>query len=240
MQKDVNRLAILAATDPNTRDSLLREYELFILRSASKAAKYHISKSDDEWSVALMTFMRAINHYDSSKGDFLPFAEMLIHHALIDYFRVQNRHKLEIAVSPSAFDGNVEQECAETALQYAVATRAATVRDTTLKEEIEALSLVLSQYGFTFFDLTTCSPQTAKTRTACATAVNALAKDPSLMQTLWETRQLPVLKLQKITGIQRKILERHRRYIITAVEILYGDYAALAEYLPFKRKGAVE
>ena len=34
----------------------------------------------------------------------------------------------------------------------------------------------------------------------------------------------------------RKILDRHRRYIIAAAEILSGEYPVLAEYLGYIRK----
>jgi RNA polymerase sigma factor len=40
-------------------------------------------------------------------------------------------------------------------------------------------------------------------------------------------------ELVSATGISRKILDRHRRYIIAAVEILSGDYPLLAEYMQF-------
>lgn len=237
MQQDINTLAVLAMTDPEVRDSLLVEQELFVLRSASRAAKRHVSKNDDEWSVALISFLHAIESFDSSKGDFLPYADLLIRRGLVDYFRAQNRHNnMEIAVSPCAFDGNIEQECEETALQYAVASQSVTVRDITLKEEIEVLGQLLSKYQFSFFDLAQCSPQKAKTRQACAQAVDVMLSDPSFMAEMRQTRQLPIQKLQNRTGVQRKILERHRRYLIAATEILFGDFPALAEYLSFMRK----
>jgi len=50
------------------------------------------------------------------------------------------------------------------------------------------------------------------------------------------TRQLPIKILQKNTDLPRKLLERHRKYIIAAMLILSGEYPLLAEYLPFFRK----
>ncbi len=51
-----------------------------------------------------------------------------------------------------------------------------------------------------------------------------------------KTRSLPVAAISAALDIARKILERHRRYIITATEILDGDYPHLAEYLDYIRK----
>ena len=50
------------------------------------------------------------------------------------------------------------------------------------------------------------------------------------------THSLPVAAISAALDIIRKILERHRRYIITATEILDGDYPHLAEYLDYIRK----
>jgi len=45
------------------------------------------------------------------------------------------------------------------------------------------------------------------------------------------TKQLPIKIISENAKVPRKILERHRKYIITAAEILSGDYPKLAEYL---------
>ena len=45
-----------------------------------------------------------------------------------------------------------------------------------------------------------------------------------------------IKKIIENTLLPRKILERHRNYIIAAVEILSGEYPLLAEYLSFIRK----
>jgi RNA polymerase sigma factor len=51
-----------------------------------------------------------------------------------------------------------------------------------------------------------------------------------------ETARLPALFLEKNSKIPRKILERHRKYIIAAAEILSGEYPFLAQYLQGIRK----
>ncbi len=55
-----------------------------------------------------------------------------------------------------------------------------------------------------------------------------------------QTRTLSVSIIEKNVPVPRKILERHRKYIVTAVEILSGDYPYLSEYLAFIKRGAKE
>jgi RNA polymerase sigma factor len=85
-------------------------------------------------------------------------------------------------------------------------------------------------------DLTRCSPKSKKTREACKKAVNALLNDAGLQAELINSGQLPIRALTEMTGLPRKLLDNHRRYIIAANELLSGEYPGLAEYLTFIKK----
>ena len=64
----------------------------------------------------------------------------------------------------------------------------------------------------------------------------ALLKDPALFQKMRETGNFPIKEISERAGVMRKILERHRKYIIAAAEILNGEYPLLAEYMNYIRK----
>jgi RNA polymerase sigma factor len=53
---------------------------------------------------------------------------------------------------------------------------------------------------------------------------------------LRRSKQLPLKNIEKSAQVPRKILERHRKYIIAAIEILSGEYPNLAEYLRYIRE----
>lgn len=95
---------------------------------------------------------------------------------------------------------------------------------------------VLQPYGFSFFDLASCSPKAGKTKKACALAIGALLSDEGLLSSMRITRTLPSKGILERVKISPKILERHRRYIIAAAEILDGDYPILQSYLTTIRK----
>ena len=104
------------------------------------------------------------------------------------------------------------------------------------REEIAAAQEILKPYGFSFFDLAESSPKAEKTKAACCSAVIALLKDEELLDKMRKNKALPMKELEKASGVARKILDRHRRYIIAAAEILSGEYPVLAEYLGYIRK----
>ena len=108
--------------------------------------------------------------------------------------------------------------------------------DNSLKLEIEAASQILSTYGFSFYDLAGCSPKAEKTKKACAKAVAYIIRNPLIASEMMSTKLLPVKLIEKNSNIPRKIIERHRKYIIAAVEIMTGDYPFLAEYMRFIRE----
>jgi RNA polymerase sigma factor len=215
--REIDKMVMEAADDAQKLSALIERNETFILRSAAKTARRYVSKSDDEWSIALSAFYEAVKKYSYDRGSFIAFAELLINRRLIDYFRAQNKYYNEKQVE--SVDDRVNSDDEEESI----------------KLEINAISLVIKGYGFTFMDLIESSPKAVKTKYACGKATAYLLKNPLLIYEMRKTKQLPLKIIEKNEKIPRKLLERHRKYIIAAVEILHGDYPYLAEYLSFIR-----
>lgn len=217
MLREIDQMAVQAANDDEILSAFIEQHEFFILKIASQTAKRYVSKNDDEWSIALVAFSDAVKKYDYERGSFISFAELIIHRNLVDYYRVQGRHSVEIQVD------RIEEEAI---VEY---------NDNNLKLEIEAITPILKSYEFTFMDLADCSPKAKKTKKACAKAVFYILNNPILVEEMQASKQLPAKIIEKNTSIPRKILERHRKYIIAAIEILHGDYPYLSEYLSYIR-----
>ena len=86
-------------------------------------------------------------------------------------------------------------------------------------------------YGFDLYDIGGCSPKAKKTKAACALVIEAMIKNEEWFQSMRRKRNLPYTKLLGINGVTKKLLERHRKYLIVAIEIRKGDYPQLAEYI---------
>ena len=234
----VNDAALRAKDNARAREELIQANEQTILRTAAAVSRHYVGRSDDEWSVALCAFNRAIDLYDGTKGDFLPFAQMLIRRELVDAWRQEARHALEMSVAPEVFDGSSDPDEDDGSVYLAVVRESMEASQRSLHDEIVAANAMLEEYGFRFFDLTECSPQQEKTRRECAIAIRGLLRDPPLLVSLLrQNRKLPMSELYKLSGVSRKTLDRYRKYIIMAALILSDDYPQLAEYLKFVKEG---
>lgn len=248
MERAIDQQVLSIQQHPEAADAFIRENEPFIRncvrhwqnRAGTGPALHqgHID-GEDHIAISMNAFHEAIQTYHFDKGSFYSFAAMVIERRLIDYARREARHFREMPVDPIIFEsgGDQEEDIPDKALRLEVVRQLSTEPDHSLKHEIEAANQRFLDYGFSFFDLADSSPKAAKTKQACAAAVNCLLESPVLLKTLQDQGQLPLKSLEKMSGVPRKILERHRKYIIAAAEIVGGDYPHLAQYMSFIRKG---
>ena len=235
---DLQERVLAAKKDDTCFTQLVEDQKAWILSCAAKAAGRFVTDSDDEWSVALMAFSEAVQSYDPQKGSFRSLASVVIRRRVTDHLRSEGRHSAEIVVMPGAFDGELEEEDA-TGINLHVRQRVAEDSMTVAfddsvsraREEIAEMQDILREYGFSFFDLAECSPKAEKTKKSCAQAIRTMIASAILMAKMRLKRLLPIRELSEQSGVVRKILDRHRRYIIAGSEILDGDFPILASYL---------
>ncbi len=240
--EELERQILRAKENDEALADLVEANRSFILRCASETVHRYVTDSDDEWSAALLAFTEAVRDYEGGKGSFHGFAALVIKRRVLDYLRSQSRYD-ELAVTPDAFDDSLDDAEAggmEKRVQRRMAEEAADALDDTAERaraEIEEMQEVLSFYGFSFFDLAECSPKAEKTKSSCARAIRALLASVALMAKMRLARLLPIKELSAASGVVRKILERHRKYIIASAEILDGDFPILAGYLAYVKGG---
>lgn len=228
---NVNMMAVSAKNDENLKNNLIAQYENFILKCASSAAQNYISKSDDEWSIALAAFIEALNNYSPEKGSFLNFSELVIRRRIIDFIRSKSRYAPEISVNPSLFGHDVAEE--DYFIQSEIVQKLLTTEDNSIRLEIYLINEIFFAYGFSFMDLIECSPKAEKTKRACGRVVAFMIKNSILTSEMKVKKQLPLNIIQKNTKVPRKLLEHHRKYIVASVEIMSGDYPYLASYMGY-------
>lgn len=219
--REIAEKVSLAKTDETAFESLVRDYEIHMRKTAYRTVGRYIDQSDDEWSVVLLAFHEAVQQYAPGKGTFTAFADMVIKRRLIDEIRKQARRKDEISVDMSTADESMMADTTDRQQE----------RQSALKLEIEAVSEVLEKYGISFSDLAECSPKAGRTRKQCGKVINLLTENRQLLESMRTGGRLPVKKIIEMGKIPPKILERHRKYIIVAVEITVGDYPHLDEYI---------
>ncbi len=229
---------VLEAQNGNSmaRESLIKSYTPFILKTASKVSGRYIRMGeDDEASIGLMAFNEAIDCFDTGKNtSFLSFAETVIKRRLIDHFRKESA--LEKKVVPlSSFeeddDDNPEGtyyylESKQSVEQYQLKAAAAE-----RKEEILIFTAKLREFGITFQELVEVSPKHEDARVRAMEVAGIIAADNYMKNYLMSKKELPLKLLEHKVGISRKTLERQRKYIIAVTLIMIGDFDHLRQYI---------
>ena len=227
-----------ARSDAEARNRFIQQNMKFILGCAYKATKHFVTEEDDECSIAMIAFNEAIDSYQTERGTFEGFAALVIRRRLVDYLRAENRYLPEIAAEPYVLDGDLDEGEEPTAFQVEVKRKSGelSTEDISLpsvRDEIEAVAEDLSVFGITFFDLAEASPKAEKTKKSCAKIVATLLTSDDIFEKMQENGTLPIKDLVQKSEVPRKILERHRKYIIAASLIMHGDYPFLQEYLGY-------
>lgn len=211
------------------RESFLEAYRPFVFRSACKFAKRILEWGrDDELAIALIAFNEAIDRFRADYGvPFLPYARRVISSRLIDHYRRGKRN-----------DANMQLPLSEDGLNNAeIAVAWDNYREEEIakerEEEIKEYDELLQSYGVTFMDLVRSSPRHQETRRSLMRAAWELAEAGSLFEKFAASKKLPLLELEKNTGVGRKTLERGRKYIIAMAVLIYRrqDFLYLADYL---------
>ncbi len=234
--RTIDENAISAKKSDADLEKFVKKNEGFIIKTASNTIGCFITKSSEQWSIALSAFCEAVRSYSAENGTFLSFAELVIKRRLIDYARSQSRYKNEIPVNPYNFECDSGDDFEDRQISYTEVAKLSYTPNNDIRLEIEAVSDILSSYGISFSDLVYVSPKAEKTRRCCARTIAVLVKNPELIGEMREKKTLPIKKLKILSGTPQKILERHRKYIIAGTEIISGDYPCLAEYIKFVRE----
>lgn len=208
---------IEAQSDGSAEDLLIREYIPFIISCANKSVGRYITREDDEFSIAIYAFHEAIEKYEPQKGAYLSFARLIIRNRLTDYLRKEYNHNETIpfsALQSTDDDGDIKE--------FDVAVN--DLQNLDVKYEIEALNYELSHFDITFFDVSKNSPKSAKTKRSCWEVIEYILETQGMVDFIKEKKYIPAKEIISETGVNRKIIERHRNYIIAVVLVMSGEY----------------
>ena len=223
--------------DKEKEQELLQSNEDFILRTASFTLGRPITRSDDEFSIALSAFWEASQTYDPSKGTLQTYSAVVIRHRLIDYIRSNNRFRQEISVEPDVFSGEAGNNEEDDDLRSSIEKKLIQEQpDDLLAQEINELAAILKNYQIDFFDLPKCCPKARKTRTVCLKAANFVCSLAELLAHLRRTLKLPASEMETGVPIARKLIDKFRKYIIAGIEIEAGDFPGIQEYFTGKEE----
>lgn len=234
-EHDIVRQVLAAQDDVYTADRLIEQYLPFIRSETAKFLQRPPMDSDDELSIAMIAFHEAICGYDRGRGAFLPYAATLIRSRLIDYDRKERRHRG--SVSLDAHSGEDE----DGTLMDTLADPSDHSGDLVLREatahEIRELSEQMENFGVSLSDVADNCPRQQRTLDACRAAMTYAKTRPDLLDGLVRTGKLPIGELAQGSGVERKTLERHRKYLVALLLICTNGYEIIRGHLHQVMKG---
>lgn len=234
MNQEHELVALVAAAkgDSLAADELVRKYLPFIRAETVKAVHRGVTDSDDELSIAMMAFHEAVLAYERLRGAFLPFAAKAIRSRIIDYQRRELRHKGQLSLEESSGEDDRE-------LQARLDTGDDPIGHhtdrTAARQELTHFALELSRFGLSLTDIADNCPKQERTLSACHRALRHARENPVLLEQAMSSGKLPITQLAVGANVERKTLERHRKYMMAVLlaytngfEIIRGHLGQMA------------
>ena len=218
-----------AKENVDAADRLIGQYLPFIKAETAKFLKRpSMEGCDDELSIAMLAFHEAIGGYSRTRGAFLKYAAMLIRSRLIDYSRREQRHRGHLSLdAPTNED---EETLAHTLADDSDPHEEATDREAT-RAEIEELTRQMEAFGVSLNDVAGNCPKQQRTLEACRKALEYAKANPKLLDDFLASKKLPLTELASGSGIERKTLERHRKYMVALLLIYTNGYEIIRGHL---------
>lgn len=215
------------------RSQFIKKYSNFILSMASKVKGRYIEvENDEEYSIALAAFDRAIDCFHQGKGaTFLAFAALLIKRDIIDLYR-KNGAIREIAVSQLKDKENDTRDSLSSSIMDD-AERVIHIQEEqfNLKQEITIYKALLSEYSIDFSVLISATPKQVTARRSMIRVAKVLSEDPFLSACTQNQKSLPMKDLESRVDISRRTLQRHRLYILASFILFTSDLDYLKDYI---------
>lgn len=219
-----------AKTGPEAADALIEQYMGFI-RSETVKFIHAVPENghEDELSLAMLAFYEAILSYERSRGAFLPYAARAIRNRLIDYYRTEKRHGNVISIHAPAGDEE-DRSLLETLPDTRDEIGEYEAR-TASQQEIQEFGEQLARFGITFSDVADNCPRQGRTLTACRRVLDFARANPELLERVERTGKLPMAELAAGSGVEKKTLERHRKYLVAILLAFTNGYTIIRGHL---------
>ena len=219
-----------AKSDPEAADGMIRQYMGFIRSETARFMHRPPAEGrDEEFSIAMLAFYESILGYEKGKGAFLPYSARGIRNRLIDYYRKEKRHRNLTSLHEGIDDGSdtMKIDMLEDSRDHIQALHDRSAA----REEIDEFERKLQEFGISFSDVADNCPRQERTLRACQRVLEAARNMPALLDELLDTRKLPVRALSQAAGVERKTIERHRKYVVAILVAFTNGYEIIRGHL---------
>jgi len=213
--------------DEYLREEFISKYKPYIINTVSNIThKYIDTENSDEFSVGLSAFNEAIDCFDHQKNShFLKFATLVIKRRLTDFAR---RNKKHCQVYPFTYFEDQPNSYFD---QFFLKTDIDMQSKLEITKEINLFTKRLLEFGISLNDLINSAPKHKDSKSLCIRIAKVIADDAKLFEKLMKSRNIPKTELLKTIRINKKTIERNRKFII-AVTLIFGcEFYLLKDYI---------
>ena len=173
--------------------------------------------------------------YEKIRGAFLRYAATVIRSRVIDYIRREARYRGQLSIFEETGPED-DSTLADTLAEEQDPFEELVTREATRQEIIE-LRDTLKKFGVSFSDVADNCPKQERTLRSCAAAIRYGAENKALLAELLRTQKLPIAQLVSGAGVERKTLERHRKYILAMLLIQTNGFDIMRGHLRYVLTG---
>ncbi|WP_096200659.1 RNA polymerase sigma-I factor [Bacillus sp. FJAT-45350] len=226
----VNQLEDAKKGNELVREQLIRHYRPYIINTVGHICREYRTWSDEEASIGLLAFNRAIDTFDKNGGrKFLNYVYLLIKRDLIDFYRREKREH-HLSLNQNINDDDITLN--EMEANKSIESFKQSVQTSELVEEILELNLALQGFSIAFDELEQFCPKHKDTRENLKEIASVLSQDQECVDLFLTKKRLPVTAFCKKHNYRPKTLERYRKYLITLILLtLHPNWIHLSQYI---------
>ncbi len=207
----------------------IEKYQPFIFSTIKEFKGRYIDESDELSTVGMLAFKEAVDSFDPEKGNFYSFAKKVIKLRLIDHYR-KNKKRNE-KVKPIFEDKEYKNKLSKIEIDHSVEKYFLEEEAKLRREEIKEFIKELKDFDITLQELESLSPRKKTLKEMYYNSAEYIIKDDNLYKDFIETQRLPAKEISENLKINRKQLDRGRKYIISLIILNKGNYKMLSEYI---------
>jgi RNA polymerase sigma factor len=207
----------------------IEKYKPFIFSTIKELKGRYIDESDELSTVGMLAFKEAVDSFDPAKGNFYSFAKKVIKLRLIDHYRKNKKRKEKVI--PIFEDTEYKNKLSKIEQDQAFDQYLIEEETKLRREEIKEYVQELKEYDINLKELEKLSPRKKKLKEMYYSSANYIVEDEDLYKNFIETQRLPAKELSENLKINRKQLDRGRKYIISLIILKKGNYEMLSEYI---------
>lgn len=230
-------IAKIKCGDTQLKEGLINDYKPFIIKVISSVTgRFVDTKNSDELSIGLMAFDEAIESFNADKNvGFLSFAEIVIKRRVVDYIRKDIKNSNVYPFTYFESNDNEDNNIFEN--KYMVVEPGSLFDKIELKEEIELFRKRLGEFDISLFDLVGNAPKHSDSKALAISIARVLADNTALSDKLEKKKNIPMTDLLRIVQVNRKTVERNRKFIIAVYLIINSRLEVLQGYIANAEKG---